>query len=61
MTATKNYMGRSDFVENHDLRNNKESEQLEEENLNEGNLSSEDPVEKNLDIKIPQTPSGVST
>ena len=28
----------------------KESEQLEEQNLNEGNLSSEDPVEKNLDI-----------
>ena len=30
MTATKNYMGRSDFVENHDLRNDKESEQLED-------------------------------
>ena len=30
MTDTKNYMGRSDFVENHDLRNDKESEQLED-------------------------------
>jgi ribonuclease E len=28
----------------------KESEQLEEQNLNEGNLSSEDPVDKNLDL-----------
>ncbi len=32
-----------------------ESEKQEEKNINEGNLSSEDPVEKNLDIKETET------